>query len=131
MGGSNRCIVACAHLRNGTGRRTATLAAPLLLTSGPVRYEAVLHISSTSPGWGRGLQTCDSAHAWQLYNTASLELQAAGTMTCYPTQSYYPTSPCPILIIPSARLGCEKYQFLSHWFDLPRVRKLRGLDSNR
>ena len=39
----NRCIVACAHLGNGTGHRTVTLAAPLLLTSGPVRYEAVLH----------------------------------------------------------------------------------------
>ena len=32
-----------AHLGNGTGRRTVTMVAPLVLTSGPVRYEAVLH----------------------------------------------------------------------------------------
>ena len=43
MGGSHRCIVACTYLGNGTGHRTATMAAPLLLTSGPARYEAVLH----------------------------------------------------------------------------------------
>ena len=30
-----------AYLRNGTGCRTATITAPLLLTSGSVRYEAV------------------------------------------------------------------------------------------
>ena len=43
MGCSNRCIVACAHLGNGTSRRTVTLEAPLLRTNDPVRYEAVLH----------------------------------------------------------------------------------------
>ena len=32
-----------AHLGNGTGHRTVTMAAPLLFTSGLVRYEAVLH----------------------------------------------------------------------------------------
>ena len=36
-------------------------------------------------------------------------LPATGTVTCYPTQSHYPdtepTSHCPILIMPSARLG--------------------------
>ena len=46
------CIVGDAHLGNGTGRRTPTLAAPLLLTSGSVRYEAVLHSYGTSPGGG-------------------------------------------------------------------------------
>ena len=36
-------IIACAHLGNGTGHRNATMAAPLLLTSGPARYEAERH----------------------------------------------------------------------------------------
>ena len=45
MGSLNRCIVACAHLGNDTVRRTETL----LLTNGPVRYEAVLHSCGTSP----------------------------------------------------------------------------------
>ena len=36
-------IVASAQVRNGIGHRTAIMAVPLLLTSGPVRYEAVLH----------------------------------------------------------------------------------------
>ena len=115
---SHRCIVACAHLGNGTDRRTATMAAQLLLSSGPARYEAVLHGSMTSP-WGerRGVDT----NLWQcalmwLYSAASLGHQAASTMTCYPTHSYYhdiepPTSHCPIPIMLSARLGNNKYQF--------------------
>ena len=37
------------HLGNGTGRRTATMLAPLLLTSGPARYEALLHGCGTNP----------------------------------------------------------------------------------
>ena len=32
-----------AHLGNGTGHRTVTMTAPLLPTSGLVRYEAVFH----------------------------------------------------------------------------------------
>ena len=47
-------------------------------------------------------------------------------MTWYPIQSFYPntepTSPCPILIMSSAWLGSDKYQFLSHWFDSTRIR---------
>ena len=44
MGSLNHCIVACAHLGNGAGRRTVTMAATLpLLTSGPVKYEVGLH----------------------------------------------------------------------------------------
>ena len=54
MGSLYCCIVACAHLGNGTGRRTATLVAPLLLTSGPLRYEAVLQSCGTSPVGGGG-----------------------------------------------------------------------------
>ena len=60
---SYRCIVACAHLENGTGRRIATMVAPLLLTSGPVKYEALLHSCGTSPVGGE-VPTCDSAHSW-------------------------------------------------------------------
>ena len=88
------------HLGNGTGRSTATVVAPLLLlTSGPARYGAVLQGCGTSPMRGVVL-TCDSAHSWQLYySTASLQHQATGTMSCYPTQSHYsdtePTGPLP------------------------------------
>ena len=39
-------MVACTYLQNGTGRRSVTMAAPLLLTSGPAMYEAVLHNNS-------------------------------------------------------------------------------------
>ena len=60
-----------AHLGNGTGRRTATMMAPLpplpplllLLTSGLVRDEAVLHSCGTNPVGGR-VATCDSVHSW-------------------------------------------------------------------
>ena len=52
MGSSYHCIVACAHLGNGTGRRTVRLAVPLLLTSGLVRYEAVRHSCTVVEGAG-------------------------------------------------------------------------------
>ena len=32
------------------------------------------------------------------------------------------TDPCPILVMPSARPGSDKYEFLSHWFDSTRAR---------
>ena len=35
------------------------------------------------------MPTCDSAHSWSVNSTATLEDQAAGTMTWYPTQSHY------------------------------------------
>ena len=45
-------------------------------------------------------------------------------MIWYPTQSHcpdtHPTSPCHILIMPSAWLGNNKSLFKSHWFDSPR-----------
>ena len=54
-----------AHLWNSTCCRTATLTAPLLLTSGLLRHETVLHSYGTNPqqGWGT---TCDSANSRQL-----------------------------------------------------------------
>ena len=42
------------------------------------------------------------------YSAASLRHQATGTITCYPTVTFpdtETTSPSPILIMPSARLG--------------------------
>ena len=42
-----------------------------------------------------------------------------------------PTSPFPIQIMLSTCLGSDKYQFLSHWFDSTRVKKLGGPDSNQ
>ena len=100
-------LYVCSH-------RTATMKAPLLFTSGLVRHEAVLHSCGTSLVGGR-VPTCDSAHSWLLDSAASLEHEAAGIMTYYPTQSHYPdterTSPCPILIMLSARLVSDKYQF--------------------
>ena len=44
-----------AYLGNGTSHRTATMTAPLLLTSGPERYEAVLHSCWASPVGGTGI----------------------------------------------------------------------------
>ena len=64
---------------------------------------------------------CDSAQSWQLYSAAPLKDHVSSTMTGYPTQSHYPdtepTSPCPILIMLSAWLGSNKYQFLIDWFE--------------
>ena len=49
------------------------------------------------------------------YSAAPLGDQAPITMICYPTQSHYsdtePTSPCPIIIMPSTWLGSDKFQF--------------------
>ena len=70
-----------AHLGKGTVHRTATMVAPLLLTSGPAKYEAVLH---SCGGEGYPLVT------WRLYSAASLGHQATGMMSCYPPQSQYP-----------------------------------------
>ena len=56
MGGSFHCIVACARLGNGTGRRTVTLVAPLLPTGRLVRYEAVpQHLWDKPSGRRRGI----------------------------------------------------------------------------
>ena len=48
--------------------------------------------------------------------------QVAGTMTRYPTQAHYSdtviTSPCPILLMLSTRLGiATSINCISHWFD--------------
>ena len=67
--------------------------------------------------------TLDSVHWWWLYGAAPLEDHSASIMTWYPTQSHYPdtepTSPCPILIIPSTRRGSNMYTFWKSviWLD--------------
>ena len=43
MGGLCCCIVACTQLGNGTVYRTVAMAAPVLLTNGLSRNEAVLY----------------------------------------------------------------------------------------
>ena len=82
----------------------------------------VLTTSKITSGW---ILTCDRAHSWW-HSAASLGHQVAGTMTCYPTHSHYPDteqiSPHSILIMLSARLGSDKYKFLSLWFDSTRFR---------
>ena len=127
------CIVACTYLGSGSGHRTATMAAHLLLTSGPVRCEAVLHSCGASPVGGR-VATCDSVHSWWFNSVTSLGYQATGSMTCYHIQSHYsvtePTSPCPILIMTNAGLGGNYYQFDSSvWLD--QVSKMWGPYSNQ
>ena len=76
---------------------------------------SLFYILATSKVRSGRLPTCDSAHSWQLYSFASLGHQATGTISCYPTRSHYPdtvpTSPCPTLIMPSVKLGIDKYQF--------------------
>ena len=83
----------------------------------------VLVKSKVIAGWA---PICDSMHSWRLYSTVPLGDLDVSTMTWYSTQSHNPdtepTSPCPILIVPSARLGSDKYNFLSHWFDSTRAR---------
>ena len=59
--------------------------------------------------------TCDSVHSSWLSSAAPVGDLAVDTMNWYLMQSDYPnavlTSPCPILLIPSARLGSDEYQF--------------------
>ena len=58
----------------------------------------LFYVLATSVVISGRVQTCDSAHSWQLYSAALLRDQATSTMTWYPTQSHYPdtqlTSPC-------------------------------------
>ena len=82
--------------------------------------------SSSSMVVSGEVSTCDSAHSWRLYSASPLEGQADGSMTRFSTESHYAdiclTSIWPIIIMPCARLGNEKYQFfVMHWFDLTGI----------
>ena len=68
---------------------------------------------ATSQVISRRISTCDSAHSWRLYSGAPLGNQATTMiMTQHPIQSHFPdarlTSPGPIILMPSARLGSER-----------------------
>ena len=71
------------------------------------------------------IPTCDSVHSWKHFSAVPLANKVINTMIWYLTQLHYPdtdrTSSYHILIIPSAWLWTDKYQFLSHWFDLTAV----------
>ena len=59
----------------------------------------LFYILATSKVKSGLVPTCGSAQLCRLHNTTPLGDQATGTMTQYPTQSYYPatepSSPCP------------------------------------
>ena len=86
-------------------------------------------------GW---VPTYDSMHSSWLYSAAPLRDQATITMTWYPTESHYPdtepTSPCPILKLPSTRLGSYNYQLYKSllWLDdgfEPTIYRAISIDS--
>ena len=56
-----------------------------------------------------------TVHSWWLYSDAPLGNQGSGIMSQYITQSHYLnteiSSPCPILLMLSTRLGSKKDQF--------------------
>ena len=67
---------------------------------------------------------CHMEPKWLLYSAASLGDLSISTIIRYPTQSYYfsdteLTSPCPILVMPSARLDNNMCQFCKSliWLD--------------
>ena len=64
----------------------------------------------------------------QCHNSDPAGDQTAGTMTRYPIQPDYPNIELTsaILLIPGTRLGSDKYQLDSHWFDSARI----GPDAN-
>ena len=87
------------------------------------------YVMASSKVISRRVQTyghIDSSHPWRLYNAVPLGNQITCTRIRYPTLSHYPdndpTSPCPMLIILSAWLGRDKYQYLSHYLTRPRIK---------
>ena len=78
----------------------------------------LFYVLATHDVISQWLLTCESGHSLWLYSAGPLGNQATSNITWYPTQPQYPdteqTSLCPILIMLSAYLGCDKYQFQSH-----------------
>ena len=76
--------------------------------------------SKVISGW---VPTYDNAHLWWHYSAATLGDHIVGTMTRYPTQSYYPdtewTRLYPVPLMLSARLSHDKNRCSKHWFDKP------------
>ena len=100
------------RLKNQYGHNPVTNGEMAILEVWSLSRFCVRATSKVISGW---VPTCDNAHSRWLYSAASLENQAAGSMTKYSPQSHYPvtklTSPCPILLMPGIRLGSNKYQF--------------------
>ena len=89
----------------------------LLISGGCYQLYWLLKVCvlATSKGISRWVPTCDSAHSERIGNAAPLGNYTPGIMSRYPTESHYPDielpSPCPILLIQSARLGGNKCKF--------------------
>ena len=92
------------------------------MVSAQVFFCWLFYILATSKVISGRIMTDDSAQPWRLDSAASLGDQGSSIVTWYPTQLHStdtePTSPCPILIMPSAWLCSNKYQFLSQWFNI-------------
>ena len=81
----------------------------------------LLYLLATSKFISGWVLNCDGLLSWRFYSAASLGHQATSAMTSHPTQSHYPdtepTNSSRTLIMLRARLGSDKYQFYSHWFE--------------
>ena len=82
------------------------------------------HVVATSKDINTGwVPICDSAHSWWFYSTAPPGNLGTSTLVWYLVQSHYPdtelTSPHPVLLMSSAKLRGDKYQFCKVllWFD--------------
>ena len=96
--------------RPNTFHREVDVHFPVLIAPLPPLVVGVLRPYNI---WGH-IRMCTDL--WQCaHSAAPLWNQTFCTMTQYPTQSHYPdielTSPCPILLMSSARLGSNKYKF--------------------
>ena len=72
----------------------------------------ILATSEVIWGW---VPTCDRAHSWRFYSAPSLGNHVTSANMWYPIQSPYPdtelTSPFPIQLMPSTKLGSDEFTF--------------------
>ena len=76
------------------------------------------YILTTSKVLSGRVLSCDCAHLWRLYSAIPLGDQTANISgpLGHIILTLSQPSPCPILIVPSARLGSGKYQFYKSLF---------------
>ena len=59
--------------------------------------------------------TCERTYSWRFYSAAHWRNHTHTAMTQFQIESHYPdtelTSPCCSLLMPSSRLGTDKYKF--------------------
>ena len=119
------CWVSVFIFKNHHGTRAVTR-----ILHKPCAYEYVsalpileFYVPTTGriiSGW---VPHCDSSQSWQHYNIAPLEHQIMGSMSQFPIQLHYlytlQTSPYPVLVMRSARLSRNNYQFCKYlvWLD--------------